>query len=111
MPQISVIVPVYRARDTLDACVESILAQDFPDMELILVDDGSPDGSGELCDAWARRDERIRVIHQANGGASAARTAGLVAAGGRYLSFVDADDRLLPGLYPLACLLYTSRCV
>lgn len=101
-PLLSVIVPVYRARDTLDACVESILAQDFPDMELILVDDGSSDGSGEICDAWARRDERIRVIHQANGGASAARTAGLGVARGRYLSFVDADDRLLPGLYPLA---------
>ena len=101
-PLLSVIVPVYRAKDTLNACVESILGQDFADLELILVEDGSPDGSGRLCDEWAQKDRRVRVIHQPNGGASAARTAGLQAARGRYLSFVDADDRLLPGLYSLA---------
>ena len=105
-PLLSVIVPVYRAKDTLNACVESILGQDFEDLELILVEDGSPDGSGPLCDAWAAKDRRVRVIHQPNGGASSARTAGLRAARGAYLSFVDADDRLLPGLYnrALPCL-------
>ena len=72
-PLISVIVPVYRCADTLERCVQSVLAQDFADWELILVDDGSPDQSGALCDAFAARDSRITALHQRNGGASAAR--------------------------------------
>lgn len=98
-PLLSVIVPVYRCTDTLDRCVQSVLAQDFSDFELILVDDGSPDESGALCDAWAARDARITALHQKNSGASAARNAGLDAAQGVFVDFLDSDDSLLPGLF------------
>ena len=98
-PLLSVVVPVYRAEETLDRCVQSILGQNFTDLELLLVDDGSPDRSGALCDDWAAKDERVRVFHQANSGPSAARNAGLAACRGRYVSFVDSDDSLLPGVY------------
>lgn len=101
-PSFSVIVPVYKAEATLQKCAESILNQAPADLELILVDDGSPDGSGALCDQLAQQDSRVRVIHQKNAGASAARNAGLDAAAGRYLQFVDADDWVLPGLYKTA---------
>lgn len=96
---LSVIVPVYNAAATIEACAGSILAQAPASAELILVDDGSADGSPALCDALAERDSRVRAIHQKNGGPSAARNAGLAAAAGRYLQFVDADDWLNPGLY------------
>ena len=106
MPQISVIVPVYKVEQYLPACVESILAQSFSDFELILVDDGSPDNCGALCDAYAARDPRIRVIHQPNGGLSAARNAGIDAAIGAYITFIDSDDivdeRFLAALYQAA---------
>lgn len=92
MPAISVIVPVYKVEQFLPACVESILGQTFADFELILVDDGSPDGCGALCDAYAEQDSRVRVIHQKNGGLSVARNSGIAAAKGEYLAFVDADD-------------------
>lgn len=92
MPLISVIVPVYKVEAYLPACVDSILAQTFCDFELILVDDGSPDACGEMCDQYARQDARIRVIHQENGGLSAARNAGLEIAQGNYITFVDSDD-------------------
>jgi len=95
--QISVVVPVYNVRALLDACVESVLAQTRTDFECILVDDGSTDGSGALCDEWALRDARVRVIHKPNGGLSDARNAGLDAAQGECIAFVDSDDRLLPG--------------
>ncbi len=94
--QISIIVPVYRAYHTLSRCVTSILSQTWAFFELILVDDGSPDGSGGLCDALALADSRIRVIHQTNAGVSAARNAGLQAANGTWVLFVDADDALAP---------------
>lgn len=93
---ISVIVPVYCAEKYLPVCVDSILAQTLREFELILVDDGSPDGSPALCDAMAARDSRVRVIHQKNGGVSAARNAGIRAAKGTYLAFVDADDWVEP---------------
>lgn len=96
MPQITVIVPVYKVEAYLPACVESILAQSFSDFELILVDDGSPDGCGAMCDAYAARDSRIRVIHQKNGGLSAARNSGMEVAAGEYLSFIDSDDYVAP---------------
>lgn len=70
MPEISIIVPVYKVEKYLDRCVKSILAQTFTDFELILVDDGSPDNCSQMCDEWAKKDERIRVIHKENGGAS-----------------------------------------
>lgn len=92
MPQISVIVPVYKVETYLPACVESILAQSFRDFELILVDDGSPDNCGAMCDAYAREDPRIRVIHQKNGGLSAARNSGMEIARGDYMTFIDSDD-------------------
>ena len=93
---ISVIVPVYRVEKSLPACIDSILNQTFTDFELILVDDGSPDRCPEICDEVARRDARVRVIHQANAGLSAARNAGIEAAHGAWLSFVDSDDYIAP---------------
>ena len=90
--KLSIIIPVYRVEDTLDRCVESVLKQDYNDMEIILVDDGSPDNCPQKCDDWSRKDSRIRVIHKANGGLSDARNAGLDIAQGDYISFVDSDD-------------------
>lgn len=84
---VSIIVPVYKSKDTLKRCVESLLAQTVEDTEMILVDDGSPDGSGELCDKLAEEDSRIQVIHKENGGVSSARNVGIEAAKGDYLLF------------------------
>lgn len=95
-PMISIIAPVYQVEAYLPACVESILAQSYADWELILVDDGSKDNSGSLCDAYAAKDHRIRVHHQPNAGASAARNAGLELARGAYIAFVDSDDLIKP---------------
>ena len=99
MPEISVIVPVYRAEKFLDKCVASILSQKFSDLELILIDDGSPDASGKICDQWKEKDKRVRVIHQENKGVSAARNKGLEAARGNYIGFVDSDDFVKPEMY------------
>lgn len=96
-PEISIIVPVYNASATLDACVESVLLQDYGDYELILVDDGSTDGSGGKCLSWADRDARIKVTVKVNEGVSAARNKGLDVATGYYVVFLDSDDTLLPG--------------
>ncbi len=92
MPKLSVIVPVYRAESFLNKCIDSILSQTLSDLELILVEDGSPDRSGEICDAWAAKDSRIQVIHQKNAGVSVARNRGLDAARGDYVGFIDSDD-------------------
>ncbi|MGN0347076.1 MAG: glycosyltransferase [Lachnospiraceae bacterium] len=89
---ISVIVPVYNAEKYLDACVESILAQDYKDFELLLVDDGATDASGIICDRWCEKDNHIRVFHRENGGAAKARNFGVSMAGGEYVAFVDSDD-------------------
>ena len=94
MPLISVIVPVYKVESYLRRCVDSILTQTFTDFELILVDDGSPDNCGAICDEYAAQDSRIHVIHQENGGAAKARNIGLDLAQGQYIMFVDADDYL-----------------
>lgn len=91
-PKISVIVPVYRVEKYLDRCVESIVNQTFGDFELILVDDGSPDNCPAMCDAWAQKDDRIRVIHKKNGGLSSARNAGMAKMTGKYVCFIDSDD-------------------
>ena len=96
MPTISVIIPVYKVERYLDACVASVVGQTYPDLEIILVDDGSPDNCPALCDAWAAKDTRIRVIHRSNGGLSAARNSGLDVCTGDYIAFVDSDDRLEP---------------
>ncbi|HET9022790.1 MAG TPA: glycosyltransferase [Ornithinibacter sp.] len=93
---VSVIVPVYDTEEHLDDCVRSIVAQRHPALDVILVDDGSTDSSPQLCDAWAVRDARVRVIHTANGGLSRARNEGLDVARGEYVTFVDADDVIGP---------------
>jgi len=92
--KLSVIIPVYRVESTLNRCVESVLQQQIDDMEVILVDDGSPDRCYELCDEWAAKDTRICVIHKQNGGLSDARNAGIEIARGEYITFVDSDDYL-----------------
>lgn len=96
MPQISVIVPVYKVEPYLRRCVDSVLAQTFTDFELILVDDGSPDGCPAICDDYAAQDERVRVIHQENGGLSAARNAGIdwafANSNSEWITFIDSDD-------------------
>ena len=96
MPEISVIVPVYKAEAFLKKCADSILSQTFADLELLLVEDGSPDDSGKLCDAIAGTDPRVRVFHKENGGVSSARNLGMAEAQGTYLAFADADDWLPP---------------
>lgn len=100
-PLISVIVPVYKVKTYLDRCVQSIVNQTYPNLEILLVDDGSPDNCGCLCDAWAARDSRIKVIHKENGGLSDARNAGMAIATGEYMGFVDSDDYIAPKMYQL----------
>ena len=107
MPKISIIVPVYQSQQFLEQCISSILSQTMNDWELLLVDDGSIDKSGELCDSFAENDDRIRVFHKKNGGASSARNLGINNAFGEWITFVDSDDfidrHFLEGLYqPLA---------
>ncbi len=93
---VSIIVPVYQVREYLDVCVQSVLAQTYTDLEIILVDDGSTDGSEKICDRYAETDERVRVVHQKNKGLSGARNEGLKLAKGEYIAFVDADDKVSP---------------
>ena len=93
---ISVIVPVYKTQQYLDRCVSSIRNQTYENLEIILVDDGSPDRSGEMCDALALEDSRIRVVHKENGGLASARNAGIDAMTGEYAAFVDSDDDIAP---------------
>ena len=103
---ISVIVPVYNVKNYLKKCVDSILSQTYSVLQVILVDDGSTDGSGELCDLLAKCDKRIQVVHKSNGGLSDARNAGIEIAEGKYFSFIDSDDYIEPdmveSLYKLA---------
>lgn len=94
--QFSIIVPVYKAEKYIHSCIESILTQRYTDFELLLVDDGSPDKSGDICENYAKADKRIRVFHQQNKGVSAARNTGLDNVTGQYVLFVDADDMLYP---------------
>lgn len=100
---LSVIIPVYNAAPYLSSCLDSLLACSGEDLEVIVVDDGSQDDSGRICDEYAERDKRVTVFHQANKGVSAARNLGLEHAHGEWISFVDADDEVLPG-YVEACL-------
>lgn len=92
LPKISIIVPIYKVEQVIHHCIDSILAQSFTDFELILIDDGSPDKSGAICNDYATKDTRIKVIHKKNGGVSSARNAGLDIAIGEYITFVDSDD-------------------
>jgi glycosyltransferase involved in cell wall biosynthesis len=96
---LSVVIPVYRTELTLQRCVESVLKQGVDDMEVILVDDGSPDNCPQLCDEWAEKDNHIKVIHKTNGGLSDARNAGIDVATGDYITFVDSDDYLATNTY------------
>ena len=89
---ISIIVPIYKVENYLIRCIESIVCQTYENIEIILVDDGSPDKCPMICDEWAKKDERIKVIHKKNGGLSDARNAGIVIAQGEFLLFVDSDD-------------------
>ena len=95
-PLISVIIPVYKVEAYLPACIDSVFAQTYPNLEIILVDDGSPDRCGEICDTYAEKDCRIRVIHKKNGGLSDARNAGMGVAAGEYFYFLDSDDYIHP---------------
>lgn len=95
-PEISIIVPAYRVEEYLPACIDSVLAQTFCNWELLLIDDGSPDNCGTICDSYARRDSRIKAIHQSNAGVSAARNTGLEAHTGTLLTFLDGDDMIAP---------------
>lgn len=95
-PCVSIIIPIYNAETTLPRCVESVLGQEYTDFELILADDGSRDGSGALCDAFAQQDSRVRVLHKKNSGVSDTRNQAMSAARGRYLQFLDADDWITP---------------
>lgn len=98
-PKISVIVPVYKVEEYVSRCVDSILAQTYRNLEIILVDDGSPDTCGAICDEYAGKDPRVLVIHKVNGGLSSARNAGIDIATGEYIAFVDSDDWIEPDTY------------
>lgn len=117
---ISIIVPVYKVEDYLDECISSIVNQTYENLEIILVDDGSPDRCPQICDNWAKADSRVRVVHKQNGGASSARNAGLEIAQGEYIGFVDSDDVVAADMYEIllkalcssdrkvACCMYTK---
>ena len=96
---ISVIVPIYKVQDYLDRCVQSIVNQTYKNLEIILVDDGSPDDCPRICDEWAKKDQRIKVIHKENGGLSDARNFGLDHATGDYIGFLDSDDKVFNNIY------------
>lgn len=119
---LSVIIPVYKVESFLDQCLQSVVNQTYHDLEIILVDDGSPDNCPALCDAWAEKDARIRVLHKTNGGLSDARNAGISEAHGAFVSFLDSDDYIDEHMYEklmqvfeqqeqvgiAACLFYTD---
>lgn len=110
-PLISIIVPIYKVEDYLDRCIQSILNQSYKNIEIILVDDGSPDRCGSICDAYALTDSRVKVIHKENGGVSDARNIGLKSAKGSLIGFVDSDDFINPKMYELLLLeLQSSDC-
>ena len=98
MSTVSIIVPIYKVEDYIRECIDSILAQTYPDFELILVDDGSPDSCGRICDDYAKGDNRIKVVHKVNGGISSARNAGLEVAKGEWIMHVDGDDWIEPDM-------------
>jgi len=99
--KLSIIVPVYKVESYLNRCIDSILQQTFTDFELILVDDGSPDNCGKICDDYSKIDHRIKIIHKENGGLSSARNAGISIASGEYITFVDSDDFLHKNMYEI----------
>lgn len=96
---ISVIVPIYNVENYLDRCIESIVNQTYKDLEIILVDDGSPDNCPQICDSWAEKDNRIKVVHKENGGLSDARNAGMLHVTGEIVSYIDSDDRIESNMF------------
>lgn len=96
---ISIIVPIYKVEKLLERCIKSIVCQTYPDLEIILVNDGSPDNCPDICNRWAEKDSRIKVIHKKNGGLSDARNAGLKLASGEFIGFIDSDDWIAPEMY------------
>ena len=98
-PALSVIVPVYNVEKYLDRCIRSIAGQTYTNLEIILVDDGSTDHCGEICDEWSRKDTRIQVFYKKNGGLVSARKAGLKTASGQYIAYVDSDDWIEENMY------------
>lgn len=101
MPKISIIVPVYKVENYINKCIDSVLNQTFKDFELILVDDGSPDRCGKICDEYSKKDSRVRVVHKENGGLSDARNRGIKEAKGEYIGFVDSDDYIDEYMYEI----------
>ena len=101
MPRLSIVIPVYNVERYLGECLDSVLAQTFGDYEVIVVNDGSTDGSAALAEDFARRDPRFRLVHQENGGLSKARNTGIDVATGEYMAFLDSDDALPPDAYEL----------
>src|SRR3954447_16249370 len=99
MPRVSVVVPIYNVEDYLAECLESLAAQTFEDLEVIMVDDGSTDGSAAIAESFAARDPRFKLVRRVNGGLSAARNTGIEAATGEFLAFVDSDDLVAPDAY------------
>lgn len=98
---ISIIIPVYKVEKYLEKCIESVLKQTYTNLQIILVDDGSPDNCGKICDEYAKKDSRIEVIHKSNGGLSDARNVGISKAKGRYIGFVDSDDYIKEDMYEI----------
>lgn len=96
MDLVSIVIPVYKVEEYLERCIASTVGQTYQNIEIILIDDGSPDRCPEICDAWARKDSRITVVHQANGGVSSARNAGLKISSGSYVLQLDSDDYIAP---------------
>ena len=96
--KVSIIIPVYNVKDYIDQCIQSVVNQTYKDIEIILVDDGSTDGSSEICDQWVQKDLRIQCIHQQNAGVSVARNSGLKRCSGHYIMFVDGDDQIEPNM-------------
>lgn len=109
-PKISVIVPVYNVENYLCRCVDSIINQTFTDFEVLLIDDGSPDRSGEICDEYAQKDSRVKAFHKKNGGVSSARNLGISKANGKYIVFVDPDDLILPNTLGVLVLRSEESC-
>lgn len=105
MSKLTVIIPVYNTEKYLKRCIESVINQTFLDLEIILVDDGSTDQSASICDDYARRDNRIKVIHKTNGGLSDARNTGIKEATSEFISFVDSDDWLALDIYDYTIIL------
>lgn len=111
MPTISVVIPVYKVENTLSRCIDSVLWQTYTDYEIVLVNDGSPDRCGEICDTYASKNSCVTVIHQENGGLSAARNTGLERASGEYVMFLDSDDYLEPNCLEVVYNRHTDLCI